>query len=160
MTVRSRPRLHAVGLAAALSLGGAAAIAAEPVTLSTLRQGLEIVRNAAERGNPNEGWWAAMTRELRDLAIIRRAGEPSPEPRERVARARLNIEAGQVEAAIDEIAALPERPETELWLEQARRYKEARRALDVIEAAAILEPRAAPIIAPAAPAAAEQMPQP
>jgi len=36
------------------------------------------------------------------------------------------------------------------WLEQARRYNEAHRALDVIEAAAILEPRTAPIVAPLA----------
>jgi signal transduction histidine kinase len=124
--------------------------AAEPVTLGTLRQGLEAVRNAAERGDPREGWWSAAMRELRGLAVIRQAGEPSPELRERVIRARLDIEAGQVESAIDEISALTERPETLLWLEQARRYKEARRALDVIEAAAILEPRAAPIVAPAA----------
>lgn len=124
--------------------------ASEPVTLNTLRQGLEVVRNAAERGDPKEGWWSAAMRELRGLAVIRQAGEPSPELRARISRARLNVEAGQVESAIEEISALTEQPETVQWLEQARRYKEARRALDVIEAAAILEPRAAPIVAPAA----------
>lgn len=133
--------------------------AAEPVTLNTLRQGLEVVRNAAERGDPNEGWWSAAMRELRGLAVIRHAGEPSPELRARISRARLNVEAGQVEAAIDEISALTEQPETVQWLEQARRYKEARRALDVIEAAAILEPRAAPIVAPAATPAAPAAPE-
>jgi len=122
--------------------------AAEPVTLNTLRQGLEVVRDTAERGDPGEGWWSAAMRELHGLAIIRRADEPAPELHQRIARARLAVESGQVEAAIEEISALTEQPETAQWLEQARRYKEARRALDVIEAAAVLEPRAAPIVAP------------
>ena len=135
--------------------------AAEPVTLTTLRQGLETVRSTAERGDPTESWWSAAMRELRGLAVIRHAGDPSPELRKRIARARLFVEAGQMEAAIDEISALPTQPETELWLEQARRYREARRALDVIEAAAILEPRAAPIVAPVVqPAETDQSPQP
>ena len=122
--------------------------AAEPLTLGMLRQGLETIRTAVERGAPNQSWWASALHELRGLAVIRRAGMPSPEPRQRLARARLNVESGQIEAAIAEIGALPQQPETVQWLEQARRYNEAHRALDVIEAAAILEPRTAPIIAP------------
>jgi hypothetical protein len=93
-------------------------------------------------------------RELRSLAVIRRAGAPSPEPAQRIARARLQVESGQMEDAIAEISALPQQPETIAWLEQARRYNEAHRALDVVEAAAILEPRAAPIVAPILPTAA------
>lgn len=124
--------------------------AAEPVTLSRLRAGLETIGTAVERGSPAESWWSGAMRELRGLAVIRPAGAPSPEPRQRLARARLHVESGQIEAAIEEISVLPPRPETTAWLEQARRYNEAHRALDVIEAAAILEPRAAPIVAPAA----------
>jgi hypothetical protein len=135
--------------------------ASEPVTLSTLRAGLETASIAVERGSPDESWWSGAMREVRGLAVIRPAGAPSPEPRQRIARARLNVESGQIEAAINEIAGLPRQPETIRWLEQARRYNEARRALDVIEAAAILEPRVAPMIgvAPrqgAAPAASRQ----
>jgi hypothetical protein len=124
--------------------------AASPVTLVMLREGLETIRTAAERGAPSASWWAGAMQELRGLAIIRRADTPSPEPRQRLARARLNVEAGQIEAAIAEISALPQQPETQQWLEQARRYNEAHRALDVVEAAAILEPRAAPVVAPVA----------
>ncbi|MBN8820384.1 MAG: hypothetical protein J0I80_16880 [Sphingomonas sp.] len=123
--------------------------AEQPVTLAALRAGLETIDEAEQRGSPGESWWSGAMRELRGLAIIRRAGSPSPEPRQRLARARLNVEAGQMEAAINEISSLPQRPETALWLEQARRYNEAHRALDVIEAAALLEPRTAPIMAPA-----------
>lgn len=123
--------------------------AGKPVTLSTLRAGLETIHSAAQRGNPNESWWSATMRELRGLAVIRQAGDPSPELSQRIARARLEVESGQLEGAIEEVEALSETPETTLWLEQARRYKEARRALDVIETAALLEPRAAPLIVPA-----------
>ncbi len=123
--------------------------AGKPVTLSTLRAGLETIHSAAERGNPNESWWSATMRELRGLAVIRQASDPSPELSQRIARARLDIESGQLEGAINEVDTLSETPATTLWLEQARRYKEARRALDVIETAALLEPRAAPLIAPA-----------
>ena len=134
--------------------------AGKPVTLSTLRAGLETIHSAAERGNPNESWWSATMRELRGLAVIRQASDPSPELSQRIARARLDVESGQLEGAIDEVEALSETPETTLWLEQARRYKEARRALDVIETAALLEPRAAPLIAPAVDPAAVVAAQP
>lgn len=122
--------------------------AEEPVTLPALRAGLEAIGGAVERGSPGESWWAVTMRELRGLAVIRHAEEPSPQPRQRIERARLNVESGQMEAAIMEIEALPAQPEMARWLEQARRYNEAHRALDVIEAAAILEPRAAPMVAP------------
>jgi hypothetical protein len=120
----------------------------KPVTLSTLREGLETIGGVVLRGSPDESWWSGAMRELRGLAVIRRAGTPSPEPAQRLARARLNVESGQIETAIGEVSGLPQQPETVQWLEQARRYNEARRALDVIEAAAILEPRAAPMVVP------------
>lgn len=131
-----------------------------PVTLSTLRAGLETIGAGVQRGGPNQTWWSAAMRELSELAVIRRAGTPSPEPEQRLARARLNVETGQIEAAIGEVAALPQQPATVQWLEQARRYNEAHRALDVIEAAAILEPRAMPMVAPVAQPAPVATPQP
>ncbi len=133
--------------------------AGEPVTLSKLRGGLETIGAVAGHGNPNQSWWSSAMRELRSLAVIRRAGAPSPEPGQRVARARLHVESGQIEAAIAEIAALPQQPETTAWLEQARRYNEAHRALDIIEAAAILEPRSAPLVVPVSPPAAPPAPR-
>jgi len=125
--------------------------AAEPVTIGSLRARLAMIGNELDRGEPGESWWDGAMRELRGLAIIRRADAPSPLPSERLIRARIALEAGQIDDAMNEIAALPSRPATTAWLERARRYNEARRALDVIEAAAILEPRAQPIIAPTLP---------
>lgn len=129
--------------------------AAEPVTISDLRAGLERIATIEAQGAPDENWWTALLGELRDLTVIRSAGTPPPAPEQRIARARLYVESGQIERAIDEISALRQQPVTVRWLEQARRYKEAHRALDVIEAAAILEPRIAPTAMPTAPAAPE-----
>jgi len=128
--------------------------AAEPVTITDLRAGLDRIRIAEAQGEPDESWWDSLVREVQDLAVIRPAGSPSPDPEERIARARLQIESGRIESAIGEVAALRQQAETVRWLEQARRYNEAHRALDVIEAAAILEPRmVAPALQPPTPTA-------
>lgn len=129
--------------------------AAEPVTISGLRAGLDRIEVAESHGAPDESWWASLVRELGDLAVIRPAGTPPPQPEQRIARARLYVESGQIEHAINEVAALRQQAEAVRWLEQARRYNEAHRALDVIEAAAILEPR---MVAPAIQAPAPEAP--
>ncbi len=123
--------------------------AAEPVTLSGLRVGLDLISTTPRPVDRDEGWWPGVWRELSGIAVIRRTGEPSPEPEQRLIRARRAVEMGQMDDAIAEIAALSPQPMTQRWLEWARRYNEAHRALDVIEAAAILEPRAAPVPLPA-----------
>lgn len=131
--------------------------AGDPVTLNKLRAGLEDIDMLVTKGNPKESWWAATTRTLGSLVVVRHAGEPNPAPEQRLSRARRAVEAGQIEGAIAELAALPPQPAIAQWLDQARRYNEAHRALDVIEAAAMLEPRTAPAVTqPAAPEVAPQ----
>jgi hypothetical protein len=115
--------------------------AAEPVTLGDLRLGLHDIAAVSRGSRRDDGWWSGFWRELRGMAVVRRAGTPSPEPAQRLERAYRSIDAGQVDAAIAELSALPPQPALTRWLEIARRYNEAHRALDVIEAAAILEPR-------------------
>src|SRR3546814_1514586 len=51
------------------------------------------------------------------------------------------LEAGRPAAALAEVTRMPGRAAGSKWMEQARRHIEARRALDLIETAAILEPR-------------------
>jgi hypothetical protein len=121
--------------------------ASDPVTTNKLRAGLEDIQAQSDQGSTNDGWWSSVLSAFGSLAEIRHASAPSPEPEQRLARARRAVEAGQIESAIGEVAALPPQPAIAQWLEQARRYNEARRALDVVEAAAILEPRAAPLVA-------------
>lgn len=123
----------------------------QPVTLPRLRAGLDEIGTAVSRGNPNENWWAAVTREVGSLVVVRRAGSPSAAPEARLVRARLDVESGQIDMAISEVEALRRDASVEAWLQQARRYNEAHRALDVIEAAALLEARVTPVVQVAPP---------
>lgn len=121
-----------------------------PVTLDALRQQLDILTPDLAGGGPNEGWTAAAQRALGSLFIVRKATSPSPAPDDRVARARLAIEGGQVENALAEVARLPSRAAASDWMASARRYIEAHRALDILEAAALTAPRAIPSPTPTA----------
>ncbi len=115
-----------------------------PVTLEELSAGLDDLGPALTTGSSGAGFWSDFQRELSELFVIRRQGTPSPAPQRRLVRAKRYLETGNVGAAIAEIEKLPgvEQDEDSLkWMERARRYNEARRALDVIETAAILEPQ-------------------
>ena len=124
------------------------AAARQPVTLEDLRQGLDAIGPAAAAA-VSDGWAAAARRELGSLVVLRRAGTPSPRPLDHLARARRLLEAGQVEAARAEVALLPGAADAANWLTAARRYALARRALDVLENAALAGPPPAPTIATA-----------
>ena len=115
-----------------------------PVTLEELSAGLDELGPALMTGSSGQGFWADFRREMAELFVIRRQGTPSPAPHQRLIRAKRYVETGNVDAAIAEVEKLAgvEKDEDALqWLEKARRYNEARRALDVIETAAILEPQ-------------------
>ncbi|HEX7873884.1 MAG TPA: hypothetical protein VF475_13295 [Sphingobium sp.] len=119
--------------------------AAEPVTLSDLRVGLmDIDAVVRDQRTGSGNWFQGFWREIGSLAILRKSGGPSPEPEQRLARARHAVELGQIDSAITEMSALPPQASVTRWLELARRYNEAHRALDVVEAAAILETRSTP----------------
>lgn len=150
--------------------------ARRPVTLEQLRQGLDDLGPNLTASAPRDSWWTAMRRELGNLITIRRAGSTSTVPSERLDRARDRLEAGQVDVALAEVLRLPGQERAAGWIANARRYVAARRALDAIETAALLDPArgvpaagapppplavappaapvAAPAVAPAAPLAA------
>lgn len=115
--------------------------ASEPVTLADLRIGLDDI--SLRSTGREDGWWRSLLRELRGAAVIRHAKAPSPAPELRLMRARRAVETGQVDIAIEEMEVIEQQPAITDWLQLARRWNEAHRALDVIEAAAILEPRTA-----------------
>jgi len=117
-----------------------------PVTIADLQSGLDVVAPALlGTDGAKVDWWTATKRELAHLVIIRKAGAPSPVPQKVIERARLLISAGRVDDALQEIERLPNHEAADNWVQMARKYNEARRALDVIEAAAILEPRSVPL---------------
>lgn len=124
----------------------------QPVTLEELQDGLQEVGPGLTGGSPNQDWWSAFRAELSDLVTVRKSGTPSTLPDERLNRATRRLEAGQVDVALAEVLRLPGRDNADAWIASARRYVAARRALDTIETAALLEPRnqvTAPVADPA-----------
>jgi hypothetical protein len=121
--------------------------ARSPVTLQELQDGLQQIAPELAGPGPQAGWWSAFRAEVGGLITVRRAGTPSPAPEQRLHRATRNLEAGQVDVALAEILRLPNRGRAADWIAKARRYVMARRSLDAIETAALVETRtsAAPV---------------
>jgi hypothetical protein len=115
--------------------------AREPVTLIDLRAGLLAVSDEVTRNPPDIGWWNAVEQEAKALVTFRKTTTPSPRPQAALERALRYIDAGRVGSALAEVEWMPGKAVATRWSEFARRYVEARRALDLIETAAILEPR-------------------
>lgn len=111
--------------------------AAEPVTLEDLRLALDTLAPRLQSGSDQRGFWEGMRAELANLVTLRQEGTPSAQPAERLTRARRMLDAGQVEGALAEILRTPGAASASSWIEAARRYINARRALNIIEAAAI-----------------------
>lgn len=120
--------------------------ARDPVTLEQLRSELDALAPQLVGRNSESGGslWTGIRRELGELFIVRPAGTQSPRASERIDRARRYLAGEQADKAIEEVEAMPGAEVASEWLIDARRYHEARRALDLIETAAILEPRDSP----------------
>ena len=140
----ARPRAVSVLIAAART----------PVTLESLRQSFDASAGDLTSGG-NRDTLASLWRELSTLVVIHDAGRPSPLPADRITRARRLLDDGRVEAAMTEVRRLPGATHAAGWLIAAQRWVDAHRALDVIEAAAILgqasPPPAPPVTTPPAP---------
>ena len=83
--------------------------------------------------------WSRFTEELSQLFVIRRESTPSPQPELRLERARIALEQGRYQNAIDEIRAMPGAADAQVWIADAERYRDAMLALEVIETAAVLD---------------------
>jgi hypothetical protein len=113
----------------------------QPVTLDELQAALDSIAPQLMAHAPDENWWQALRREMAGLVIVRRTDTPSPAPEDRLARARNQLQAGHVDAALAEVSRMPGRANADKWIVLARRYAAARGALDAIETAALLTPR-------------------
>ena len=112
----------------------------EPVTVDQLIARLDgLAPGLAE----SEGGfsWERVKNELSTLFVVRRESTPSPQPARRIERARLFLQSGRVAAAVAEVSALPGAVNARRWIADAERYAAAQTALDLIETAAVLEPR-------------------
>lgn len=128
------------------AVGAIVQAAAQPVTLEDLRLALETIAPRLSNG-ADDGLWTRMRRMLGDLVVLRGADSPSPRPSDRLRRARRALLAGDVEAALAEVAHMPGASNAESWTSAARRYVSARRALIDIERAAVDTPAPQPAAA-------------
>jgi len=122
------------------SVAAVIAAAQRPITLEQLRTGFAAIRSRLVSQEPGESWWQGVRRELGSLVIVRRADTPSTIPADRLDRTERLLEDGQVDRAMAEVSRLPGRAAAAAWLADARRYVQARNALDQIETAALLRP--------------------
>ena len=139
------------------AVGAIQAALRAPVTLEGLNKELQDLTQQLS-GKPKEsGWWSGVTEGFASLLVVRRTEAELMDPVVRVEEARNALSRGDVKAAITDLEALPNRAAAAGWIASAKRYAEAQRALDEIEAAAFAEstPRAVVEEAPAAVRAVE-----
>ena len=110
----------------------------DPVRLDQLIADYARLGPALRGGAPEESWWAGLRREFGSIVAVHRAGTPSLKPAATYDRARARLEAGEVDAALAETMRLPGVSRATPWINEARRYVAAHRALDEIESAALL----------------------
>ncbi|HMO68444.1 MAG TPA: hypothetical protein PKE25_07225 [Novosphingobium sp.] len=113
-----------------------------PVTLDQLIARLDAARARLTADKAEADAWTRIRHEVSSLFVIYRETDRAPAlaPAARLERARLLLAGGRVNEAIAEIERLPGAREGSDWIEQARRYDAAQRALDLIETTAMLEP--------------------
>jgi hypothetical protein len=97
-------------------------------------------------GNRDDSNWATVKRELSELFVLRKENGPSLAPNERLIRAEALVDAGKLDLAVTEVAALPGASIAQSWMVRAKRFSDARKALDRLEQVAILQPVAVPVI--------------
>ena len=127
-------------VAAILSAGQA------PVTVDALKTELRGLAPVLLTGNRDDSTWATVKRELSELFVLRKENGPSLAPNERLIRAEALVDAGKLDLAVEEVAALPGASIAQSWMTRAKRFSDARKALDRLEQVAILQPVAVPVI--------------
>ncbi len=111
--------------------------ARHPVTLEDLRLGLDQIGPQLALGPAGDGWTGSFFRMLGSLVVVHPRGDPSPLPGDRLARVRRLLAQGQVEAAVEEVKRMPGASQSSSWVNGADSYVATRRALDILEAAAL-----------------------
>lgn len=140
-TLESQLRLR-FGDAQPNAVASVIAAAQAPVTLDRLQGEFDRLTPQLVGANGDQAdMWTRFRRGVGELFVVRPADAPSTRTDERLARAVRLLDAGLVDLAAREVTALPGAAAATGWLDEAARYHEARRALDLIETAAILTSR-------------------
>jgi hypothetical protein len=112
--------------------------ARQPVRLNDLIAQYETLGPDLRRGGPQDSWWTNFRRGLGSLIEVRRTDRPPMNPDARYDRALQRLSSGDVDQALAETMRLPGAANAGDWVDKARRYVAAHRALDEIESAALL----------------------
>jgi hypothetical protein len=109
-----------------------------PVRLTDLISSYQDLEPQLVGPPPDEGLWTGIKRGLSSLVTVHRSDRPSNQPQARYDRALSFLMAGEVDSALAETMRLPGAPRAGDWIDSARRYVAAHRALDEIESAALM----------------------
>jgi hypothetical protein len=109
-----------------------------PVRLDQLIAGYDQLGPVLRSGNPDDNFFSGLTRELGSLIDVRHADKPSQKPDARYEQGAARLDAGEVAQALADVMRMPAASRAGPWIEQARGYVAAHRALDEIESAALL----------------------
>lgn len=120
------------------AVGTIIAASHQPVRLNDLIAQYETLGPDLRRGGPQDSWWSNFRRGLGSLIEVRRADRPSMNPDARYSRALQRLSSGDLDQALAETMRLPGAANAADWVDKARRYIAAHRALDEIESAALL----------------------
>jgi hypothetical protein len=109
-----------------------------PVRLTDLISSYQDLEPQLLGPPPDEGVWTGIKRGISSLVTVHRSDRPSSQPQARYDRALSFLMAGEVDSALAETMRLPGATRARDWIDSARRYVAAHRALDEIESAALM----------------------
>ena len=115
-----------------------------PVRLVDLTSEYETLGPTLRSGGPQENWWDGFRRSLGSLVEIHHAERPPVNAEARYNRALERLSTGDVDQALAETMRMPGAARAAPWIDKARRYIAAHRALDEIESGALLTPKNPP----------------
>jgi|SRR5205085_7429480 len=110
----------------------------DPVRLNDLIDEYQTLGPNLRRGGPEDNWWTNFKREMGSLVEVHRSMRPAVNAEARYNRAMQRLSSGDVDQALAETMRLPGASRAGAWVNKARRYTAAHRALDEIESAALL----------------------
>lgn len=105
-----------------------------------------------EIAGANATLWERFSNGMSSIISIRSGANGREGPEGLLNKAKVAVEAGDFETAINKLEQHPRRASAQKWLDDARQYVEMEKALDALEASAFAAPAAPQSTTPAAPA--------
>lgn len=122
------------------AVGAVIAAARTPVTLASLSAELDRLEPELAGTRPEDNAWSRFHQQVSGLFVVHRTAPQANTPQNRIALARLQLGAGQLDAAAETITGLSRGKAAADWAARARGLATAQAALDQIEQAALAEP--------------------